>query len=84
VAPRLSHSNYGDSEIRNVSSLKRVDSHIILDAAAVSARYSAFVMYRATAFCFFKLQEMGLDPRKLIYVEVDVRSSILPAQLASK
>jgi hypothetical protein len=61
-----------------------VDNHIILDAATASARYLAFVMYRATAFCFFKLQEMGLDPRKLIYVEVEVRSSILLAQSASK
>jgi len=84
VASRLSRNNYGDSEIRNASSLKRVDSHIILDATAASARYSTFVMYHATTFCFFKLQEMGLDPGKLIYIEVDVRSSILPAQSASK
>jgi hypothetical protein len=31
-----------------------------------SARYSASVVDRATTLCFFKLQEIGLQPRKVI------------------
>ena len=68
----------------NASSLKRVDNHIISEAALASARYSASVVDRATAHCFFELQEMGLKPKKMIYAEVDVRSSTFPAQSASE
>ena len=50
----------------NLSSLKRVDSHIVSEAAFASALYSASIVERATTLCFFKLQEMGLEPRKLI------------------
>jgi len=59
VAPRLSRNNYGDSEIRNVSSLKRVDSHIILDATAASARYSTFVMYMQLLFVSLSSKKWG-------------------------
>ena len=82
VAPRLSHNSWGDSLTGNASSLKRVDNHVVSEAAFASARYSASVVDRTTALCFFELQEMGLDPKKLIYAEVDVRSSIFPAQSA--
>lgn len=49
-----------------------------------SARYSASVDDRATTRCFLELQEIGLEPRKHIYAEVDLRSSQLPAQPASE
>ena len=39
----------------NASSLRRVDIHIVLEAALASARYSASVVDRATARCFFEL-----------------------------
>ena len=48
----------------NASSLRRV--HIVSEAALARARYSAYVVDRATACCFFELQEMGLEPKKLI------------------
>ena len=47
------------------------------------AQYSASVDDRATTLCFFELQEIGLEPRKHMYAEVDFLSSKLPAQLAS-
>ena len=50
----------------NASSLRRVDYHIVLEAALARAWYSASIVDRATARCFFNLQEMGLEPKKLI------------------
>ena len=50
----------------NASSLRRVDNHIVSEATLARARYSASVVDRATACCFFELQEMGLEPKKLI------------------
>ena len=50
----------------NASSLRRVGNHIVSEATLASARYSASVVDHATARCFFKLQEMGLEPKKLI------------------
>ena len=52
--------------IGNATSLRRVDNHIVSEVALASARYSASVVDRATARCFFELQEMGLEPKKLI------------------
>jgi hypothetical protein len=46
----------------------------------VNAQYSASVDDRATTLCIFELQEIGLEPRKHMYAEVDFRSSKLPAQ----
>ena len=37
------------------SSLRRVDNHIVSEAAMASARYLASVVDRATARCFFEL-----------------------------
>ena len=68
----------------NASSLRKVDNHIVSEATLARARYSASVVDRATACCFFELQEMGLETKKLIYAEVDVRSSTFPAQSASE
>ena len=56
----------GDSVTGNASSLRRVDNHIVLEAALARARYSASVVDRATTRCFLELQEMGLEPKKLI------------------
>ena len=50
----------------NASSLRRVYNHIVSEAALARARYSASVVDRATTRCFFELQEMGLEPKKLI------------------
>ena len=49
----------------NASSLRRVDNHIVLEAALARARHSASIVDRATARCFFELQEMGLEPKKI-------------------
>ena len=50
----------------NASSLRRVDNHIVSEAALARARYSTSVVDREMARCFFELQEMGLEPKKLI------------------
>ncbi|KAK0595929.1 hypothetical protein LWI29_011128 [Acer saccharum] len=47
------------------------------------AQYSAFVVDHATVCCFFELQLIGVDPRKMTYVVVDCRSSRSPAYSAS-
>jgi hypothetical protein len=83
VAPRLSHSSRGESWIGNASSLKRVDNQIVSEAVLATARYSASVEDRATTLYFLDVHEMGLGPKKLMYADVDVRSSTFPAQLAS-
>jgi len=80
----LSQRRWGDSGTGNARSFKSVDNHIVSEAAIARALYSASVVDRATALCFLELQEMGLEPIKLIYAEVDVRSSTLPAQSASE
>ncbi|XP_035544668.1 probable protein phosphatase 2C 23 [Juglans regia] len=64
------------------SSLNKDSSHTVSEAAFARDRYSASVDDHATALCFFELQEIGFEPRKLMYAEVDVRSSKLPAQSA--
>jgi len=84
VAPRLSHNSRGESWIGNASSLKRVDNQIVSEAALASARYSASVEECATALCFLDVHQMGLGPKKLMYADVDVRSSTFPAQSASE
>ena len=61
-----------------------VDNHIISEAALSSAQYSASIVDLATARCFLELQEIRLGPKKLMYAEVDVWSSIFLAQSASK
>ena len=48
----------------NASSLRRVDNHIVSEAALASARYLASFVDSATTHCFFDLQEMGLEPKK--------------------
>ena len=84
VAPRLSHNSWGDSLTGNASSLKRVDNHIVSEVALASAQYSASVVDCVTALCFLDVHKMGLDPKKLMYADIDVRSSTFPAQLASE
>ena len=84
MAPRLSHSSRGESRIGNASSLKRVDNHIVYEAALANARYSASVEDRATTLCLLDIHEMGLGPKKLMYADVNVRSSTFLAQLASE
>ena len=81
VAPKLSHKSFREAEMEKLSSANSVRSHNVLEAAFVSALYSASVEDRVTARCFFELQEIGLEQRKHIYVEVDFRSSnYLPNQ----
>lgn len=48
------------------------------------ARYSASAEERDTTVCFFDLQEIGDDPRKMIYPVVDRRVVGHPAQSASQ
>ena len=59
-------------------------AHYSLAAVAIIARYSTTVEERAIVRCFVELQEIGLAPRKMRKVPVEVRSSWLPAQFASK
>jgi hypothetical protein len=54
------------------SSWKRLRSHIVSDVALASAQYSASVEDLATTLCFFKLQDMGVEPKKLIYADLEV------------
>jgi hypothetical protein len=62
----MSHSNWGQCGAGTSSSVRRVDSHTVSEAAVARARYSASVEDRATARCFLELHEIGLEPRKLI------------------
>lgn len=55
---------------------------MVSEATFASARYSTYVEDLAIALCFFELQEIGVDPRKLMYVEVEVQSSTFSAQFA--
>ena len=48
----------------NASSFKKVDNHIVSEAALARAQYSASVVDRAMTCCLFELQEMGLEPQK--------------------
>jgi len=66
VALRLSHSSWGHCGAEKSSSVRRVDNHTVSEVAVVRARYSASVVERATTCCFLELQEMGLEPKKLI------------------
>ena len=51
----LSQRSWGDSVTGNASSLRRVDNHIVSEAALAKARYLASVVDHATARCFFEL-----------------------------
>ena len=75
VAPKLSQSSLGCPDKGRPSSLNNERSHDVSEAALARALYSASVDERATALCFFELQEIGLTPRNEIYAEVEVRSS---------
>ena len=79
---KLSHNSDGVVLSLNPSSCRRECIQTVSEAAFARALYSASVEDRATARCFFKLHETGLEPRKIIYTDVDVRSSSLPAQFA--
>ena len=57
---------------------------MVSEVAFASARYSVSMEDLATALRFFELQEIGVDPRKLMYAEVEVWSSTFPAQSASE
>ena len=72
MAPRLSQSRDGDDIGWNPSSCRREDNHIVSDVALASALYSIYVDDRAITRCFLELQETGLEPRKLIYAEVEM------------
>ena len=75
MARKLSQSNLGCPDKDRPSSLNNERSHDVSEAALARALYSASVEERATALCFFELQEIGLTPRNEIYAEVEVRSS---------
>jgi len=55
VVPRLSHSREGGALSGKPSSLRRLSSHIVSDAALAKDQYSASIDERATARCFFEL-----------------------------
>jgi len=83
VAPTLSHNNNGGFVSGICSSDKRFVIHIISVVVVATARYSASVEDLATVRCFLESQEMGLPPRYIRYVDVEVRSSVFPPQSAS-
>jgi hypothetical protein len=60
------------------SSLRRLTSHMISEVVVATALYSASVDDLATVLCFLDSHEMGLGPRKIIYANVEVRSSTFP------
>ena len=66
VAPRLSQRSWGGAETGKASSLSKVASHRVSEAALARALYSASVLDRATTRCFLELQDMGLEPKKLM------------------
>lgn len=74
----------GANLIGNPNSLKRLSSHIVFDAAFASARYSASMVDRANALCVFEPHEIRFRPKKLVYVDVDVRLSIFLVQSTSE
>jgi len=65
------------------SLVKSARSHNVLEAALASGRYSVSVDDRDTSLCFFKLQEIRLEPIKHMYAKVDFQSSQLLAQSTS-
>ena len=60
-----------------LSSLSKFVIQLSSTVVVAMARYSASVVDRATIFCFLELQLIRLAPRKIIYPDVDVRSSKL-------
>lgn len=75
VSPRLSQKK---KKVGKASSWKRAHNQTILDAALAIAQYSVFVNEQATTRSF-KLYEIGLQPRNVMFVDLEVQSSILPA-----
>ncbi|KAJ6854434.1 hypothetical protein NC651_039370 [Populus alba x Populus x berolinensis] len=57
---------------------------IVSEAAVAGALYSASVDDRAVARRLFELHEMVLEPTNVMYTEVEIQSSRLPAQSASE
>lgn len=55
---------------------------IVSEAAVAGALYSASVDDRVVARHLFELHEMGLEPTKVMYTEVAVRSSRLPTTVS--
>ena len=84
MTPRLSENKVGGNCTGIISFDNNNFTHCSSVATAVMARYSASVEDRAIVCCFVELQEIGLTPRKMRKAPVEVRSSGLPAQSASK
>ena len=84
MAPILSHNRRGGRGSWRRSSLRRFVIHVSLATAEAIEWYSASVEDLATVRCFLEHQEIGLSPRKMIYADIDVQSSQLPAQSESE
>ena len=83
MATRLSENKVGGN-YTGASFDSRDFTHCNSIAAAAIAQYSALVEEQTIVHCFVELQEIGLAPRKLKKVPVEVRSSRLLAQSVSE
>lgn len=59
MAPKLSHSTFGEEGTCRPSSFKREMSQIVSEVTLARDLYSTSVNDLATTLCFLKLQEMG-------------------------
>ena len=77
----LSHNSLVSWVSPNFSCWRSCLSHVISNATAAIARYSALALNLATVFCFLLLQEIKFS---LMRTQVDLLSDGDPAQSASK
>ena len=67
----LSHANVTDLRLSTPSSAKSRTSHVIPEATAAMARFSASEEDLETVFCFFDFRLIGELPNKITYPIID-------------
>ena len=65
------------------NSLKSFRNQTVSQQAILAAMYSASAVLKATDFCFLLIHEIEAEPRLKQHPDVLLRSTTLPAQLAS-